>query len=88
MPSTYLQLHTLTADEKVNVGPALATDSYLDMDAIFRAIDKTGAQAVISGIFQGTKVLRFTSILEIKTLKFGLVKEGLYLENSQKVGRR
>ena len=34
------------ADEKVNVGPALASDSYLNMDAIFRAIDKTGAQAV------------------------------------------
>ena len=34
------------ADEKVNVGPALASDSYLNMDAIFRAIDETGAQAV------------------------------------------
>lgn len=34
------------ADEKVNVGPALASDSYLNMDAIFRAIDQTGAQAV------------------------------------------
>lgn len=54
----YLQLHTLTADEKVNVGPALSADSYLNMDAIFRAIDKTGAQAVSSGVFQspyGTK---------------------------------
>jgi len=28
------------------VGPALAADSYLNMDAILRAIDKTGAQAV------------------------------------------
>ena len=36
------------ADEKVNVGPALSADSYLNMDAIFRAIDKTGAQAVSS----------------------------------------
>ena len=44
----YLQLHTLMADEKVNVGPALSADSYLNMDAIFRAIDKTGAQAVSS----------------------------------------
>ena len=34
------------ADEKINVGPALASDSYLNMNAIFRAIDKTGAQAV------------------------------------------
>ena len=28
------------------MGPALAADSYLNMDAILRAIDKTGAQAV------------------------------------------
>ena len=46
------------ADEKVNVGPALASDSYLNMDAIFRAIDKTGAQAV------STEVL-YTSIIYI-----------------------
>ncbi|XP_065886902.1 propionyl-CoA carboxylase alpha chain, mitochondrial-like [Dysidea avara] len=42
-------LHTWMADEGVNVGPALATDSYLNMDAILRAIDKTGAQAVHPG---------------------------------------
>ena len=40
------------ADEKVNVGPALASDSYLNMDAIFRAIDKTGAQAVSTELLQ------------------------------------
>jgi len=40
------QLHVRMADEAVRVGPAAATESYLDMEAIFRAIDKTGAQAV------------------------------------------
>jgi len=35
------------ADKAVRVGPAAATESYLDMEAmIFRAIDKTGAQVV------------------------------------------
>ncbi len=34
------------ADEAVRVGPAVAAQSYLDMDAIFSAIEKTGAKAV------------------------------------------
>jgi len=33
-------------DEFVRVGPAAVMESYLDMEAIFKAIDKTGAQAV------------------------------------------
>ena len=39
------------ADEKINIGPTLASDSYLNMNAIFRAIGKTGAQAVSKDIF-------------------------------------
>ncbi len=34
------------SDEAVRVGPAVASESYLDMDAIFTAIEKTGAKAV------------------------------------------
>lgn len=34
------------ADEAINVGPAAASDSYLNMEAILAAVDKTGAQAV------------------------------------------
>ena len=34
------------ADEAVRVGPALATESYLNMEAILDAIKQTGAQAV------------------------------------------
>ena len=34
------------ADEAVRVGPPVATESYLNMDAIFSAIQQTGAQAV------------------------------------------
>ena len=41
-----LQLHVRMSDEAVRVGPAVAAQSYLDMDAIFNAIEKTGAKAV------------------------------------------
>jgi propionyl-CoA carboxylase alpha chain len=42
-------LHVRSADEVVNVGPAVAADSYLNMPAILKAIEKTGAQAVHPG---------------------------------------
>ncbi len=34
------------ADEAVRVGPATATESYLNMPAILDAVETTGAQAV------------------------------------------
>ena len=40
------QLHVRMADEAVRVGPAVATESYLNMEAILDAIRDTGAQAV------------------------------------------
>lgn len=43
---THWQLHVRAADEAVNVGPAAAADSYLNIDAILTALEKTGAQAV------------------------------------------
>ena len=42
----YLQLHVRMADEAVRVGPAVATESYLNMEAILDAIKQTDAQAV------------------------------------------
>ena len=36
------------ADEAVRVGPAVATESYLNMDAVLAAIRTTGANAVSS----------------------------------------
>ena len=42
----YFQLHVRMADEAVRVGPAVATESYLNMEAILDAIKQTGAQAV------------------------------------------
>ncbi len=40
------QLHVRMADEAVRVGPATATESYLNMPAILDAVETTGAQAV------------------------------------------
>ncbi len=39
-------VHTLMADEKVCVGPAASSQSYLNIPAIIDAIKTTGAQAV------------------------------------------
>ncbi|XP_064394640.1 propionyl-CoA carboxylase alpha chain, mitochondrial-like [Halichondria panicea] len=42
-------LHVRMADEAVRVGPATATESYLNMPAILEAVETTGAQAVHPG---------------------------------------
>ena len=34
------------SDEAVRVGPPVAAESYLNMEAVFNAIEATGAQAV------------------------------------------
>lgn len=44
-----LALHVKLADEAFCIGPAPTNQSYLNMDAIFRVIEKTGAQAVHPG---------------------------------------
>lgn len=40
------QVHTRLADEAVCVGPAPTSKSYLNMDAILKAVQDTGAEAV------------------------------------------
>src|SRR5215207_5676149 len=42
-------LHVEMADEAVHIGPALASQSYLDIDKIIDACKRTGAQAVHPG---------------------------------------
>ena len=42
-------LHTRMADETVAIGPATATESYLNVDALLDAIAQTGAEAVHPG---------------------------------------
>lgn len=43
--------HVLMADEAVCIGPAAAKESYLNVPAILKAIKKTGAEAVQSGLW-------------------------------------
>lgn len=45
------KLHAQLADEAVCIGPAPTNQSYLDMDAILKAVKDTGAQAVSVLVF-------------------------------------
>ena len=47
------------ADEAVRVGPPVAAESYLNMDAIFTAIEETGAKAVSDCTVFISKILTF-----------------------------
>jgi len=51
------------ADESVCIGPAAARDSYLRMDKILDAIDKTGSQAVHPGYGFLSENAEFVKIL-------------------------
>ncbi|HBU62118.1 MAG TPA: carbamoyl-phosphate synthase subunit L, partial [Oceanicaulis sp.] len=42
-------LHVRQADMAVCIGPALASESYLDIDAVLDAAKKTGAEAIHPG---------------------------------------
>ncbi len=44
-----LSLHVQIADEAIGIGPPPAADSYLDMDRIIQAAQKTGAEAIHPG---------------------------------------
>ena len=56
------QLHVRMADEAVRVGPPPAIESYLDMEAIFKAIQDTGAQAVCLQLQSLIMYLKFTTL--------------------------
>lgn len=47
--SLLLQKHVSRADEAVFIGPAAASESYLNMDKILEAVKVTGAEAVHPG---------------------------------------
>ncbi|CAG0915309.1 unnamed protein product [Notodromas monacha] len=58
------------ADEAVCVGKAPTSQSYLNVDAILRAIDSTGAEAVHPGYGFLSENTKFAAILESKGVKF------------------
>jgi urea carboxylase len=62
--------HVLMADEAVRIGPAPAAESYLDQDAVIRACDQTGAQAVHPGYGFLSENPRFAEKLALHGIRF------------------
>ena len=58
-----MQLFVKMADEAVCIGPAAARESYLRMDKILDAIEKTGSQAVHPGYGFLSENAEFVKIL-------------------------
>lgn len=62
--------HVLMADEAVRIGPALAKESYLNVDAILSAIKQTGADAVHPGYGFLSENAEFAKTLEENGVAF------------------
>ena len=63
-------LHVLQADEAVRIGPAAASESYLDMGAILEAARATGAQAIHPGYGFLSENVAFASACEAAGIVF------------------
>jgi biotin carboxylase len=64
------QLHCKMADEKVLIGTAPSNDSYLRMDRIMEAVEKTGAQAVHPGYGFLSENKDFAQLLASNNVEF------------------
>ncbi|GBG96179.1 acetyl-CoA carboxylase biotin carboxylase subunit [Lactococcus termiticola] len=63
-------LHVALADEAICVGPARATDSYLNMNNILEAAIATGAQAIHPGFGFLSENSKFVGLCEEMNIKF------------------
>jgi acetyl-CoA carboxylase biotin carboxylase subunit len=63
-------LHTLLADEKVCIGPAKASESYLNIANILSAVEITGADAIHPGYGFLAENAKFAEICETHGLTF------------------
>jgi len=63
-------LHVEMADEAINIGGAASSDSYLRIDNILAAIEKTGAQAVHPGFGFLSENAGFATALEDVGVQF------------------
>src|SRR5574344_401060 len=62
--------HVLLADEAVRIGPAAPKDSYLNVDALLKAIKETGAEAVHPGYGFLSENAEFARTLEKEGIAF------------------
>ena len=62
--------HVLMADEAVRIGPAMAKESYLNVEAILSAIKQTGAEAVHPGYGFLSENAEFAKALEENGVAF------------------
>ena len=63
-------MHVILADESVCIGPASATDSYLNIPAIISACELTGADAVHPGYGFLSENAKFARIIEAHGITF------------------
>ncbi|MFC3928640.1 acetyl-CoA carboxylase biotin carboxylase subunit [Streptococcus caprae] len=63
-------LHALLADEAICIGPAKATDSYLNMNAVLSAAILTKAQAIHPGFGFLSENSKFATMCEEMNIKF------------------
>ena len=62
--------HVIEADEAINIGPAPAVESYLDIDRIIEAAEKAGAEAIHPGYGFLSENVRFAEALATAGLRF------------------
>src|SRR5262249_8319959 len=63
-------LHVLEADQSVCVGPAAASASYLNRDAILKACERTGASAIFPGYGFLSENAEFAEAVEARGIAF------------------
>ncbi len=63
-------LHTMFADEKICIGPAKATESYLNIPNLLSAAEITGADAIHPGYGFLAEIPRFPEICEASGITF------------------
>jgi urea carboxylase len=63
-------LHVFEADQALSIGPAPAAQSYLSFEAIFRAVEQTGAEAIHPGYGFLSENVTFARACAARGIKF------------------
>lgn len=68
-------LHTQLADEAICIGPAKATDSYLNVQAVLSAAIVTNAEAIHPGLVSYLKIVNLLQCAKNVTLLLSVLKQ-------------